>query len=59
MPLGVSPDPQSGTHCQHGHPVPVSDCAFVPPTAPPTQINIFEQTVPILIMRFVANIVSL
>ena len=59
MPLGVSPDPQSGTHCRHGHPVSVSDCAFVPPTAPPAQINIFEQTVPFLRMHFGANIVSL
>ena len=59
MPLGVSPDPQSGAHCQHGHPIPVSDCAFVPPTTPPAQIKIFEQTVPFLSMCFVASIVSL
>lgn len=59
MPFGVSPDPQSGTHCRRGHPVPVSDCAFVPPTAPPAQINIFERTVPFVSMPFVASIVSL
>ena len=59
VPLGVSSDPQSGTHCQRGHPVPVSDCAFVTPTAAPAQINIFEPTVPFLSMHFVASIVRL